>query len=163
VLLVAATNVDLEQAVGAGKFRADLLYRINTVAVTLPPLRERSDFAAIAQRLLAEVAPEASLSREAVAALAARAWPGNARELRSVLTQLTLTDPTRLIDADALGEPVPETAPAGLRGLVAERVREVHRELDGNVSETARRLGVSRNTVYRALRPSRRAGGRMLG
>ncbi len=157
VLLVAATNVDLERAVADGRFRADLLYRINTVDVTMPPLSARGDFAAIARRVLAEVAPEARLSPEALAILARRPWPGNMRELRSALVRLTLIDPAREIDADAvailggLPERGPD-APHGLRALQAERVRQAHRALDGNVAETARQLGTSRNTVYRALR-----------
>ncbi len=169
VLLIAATNVDLEQAVAAGRFRADLLYRINTVDVTLPPLCQRSDFAAIARRLLADVAPQAGLSHEAAVILGQRPWPGNARELRSVLTRLTLADPSRTIDADAVGalaesvaSVAASAAPASLRALLAERVRKLHHELNGNVAETARRLSVSRNTVYRVLAssPSQTAGAR---
>ncbi len=156
VLLVAATNVDLQQAVAAGRFRADLLYRINTVEVTLPPLSSRTDFALIARRLLADVAPQASLSPAAAAILGRRPWPGNVRELRSVLVRLTLADPSRLIDADAVrmpqDGPAPEAASHDLRALLAERVRRVHGEFEGNITQTARRLGVSRNTVYRALR-----------
>ena len=158
VLLVCATNVDLGRAVEAGRFRADLLYRIDTVGVTLPPLRARRDFAAIARRLLADLAPGARLAEPALAALARRPWPGNARELRGVLARLTLADPDRVIDAAALGEghagdgsfdePVPTQS---LRGLLAARVREAHAQTGGNVAATARRLGVSRNTVYRAL------------
>ena len=167
VLLIAATNVDLEQADTAGRFRADLLYRINTVDVTLPPLCQRSDFAAIARRLLADVAPQASLSHEAAVILGQRPWPGNARELRSVLTRLTLADPSRTIDADAVDAFAGSAAtvaasavPGSLRALLAERVRKLHCELNGNVAETARRLSVSRNTVYRALAssPSQFAG-----
>ena len=158
VLLIAATNVDLAGAVAGGRFRADLLHRINMVDVALPPLRARSDFALVARRLLAEVAPQASLSPDAVAMLGERPWPGNFRELRSVLTRLTLTDPARVIDADAVRMPedaATDPAPHGLRALLAGQVRRLHRELDGNIAETARRLGVSRNTVYRALRSSR--------
>jgi transcriptional regulator of acetoin/glycerol metabolism len=155
VLLVAATNVDLDQAVAAGRFRADLLYRINMVDVMLPPLRARSDFAAIATRLLAEIAPQAVLCPDAAAALARRPWPGNIRELRSELTRLTLTDMARVITLADLSEispsPMRDDVPNSLRGMLAERVRRLHRELDGNIAETARRLGVSRNTVYRAL------------
>ena len=152
VLLIAATNVDLEAAVAEGRFRADLLYRINTVEVGLPALRDRTDFAAIARRLLADIAPGAALLPEAAEILSRRPWPGNVRELRSVLTRLTLADPAMLIDADAVATPADApTAPQGLRALLAERVRTVHGELHGNVAETARRLGVSRNTVYRAL------------
>ena len=127
------------------------------MGVTLPPLRARGDFAAIARRLLAELAPGASLGDAALAALARRAWPGNARELRSVLARLTLVDPARVIDAAALGEGEGDglvdrpAATQSLRGLLAARVRETHARSGGNVAATARRLGVSRNTVYRAL------------
>ncbi len=160
VLLVAATNVDLDAAVAAGRFRADLLYRINTIDVTLPPLCRRTDFAAIARRLLAGIAPDASLSAEAAAALGRQSWPGNIRELRSALTRLTLADPAAVIDVDALpaGSAAAShaaAAPLSLRGRLNEQVRTVHHELNGNVAETARRLGVSRNTVYRALCPAR--------
>jgi transcriptional regulator of acetoin/glycerol metabolism len=154
-LLVAATNVDLDAAVAAGRFRPDLLYRINMVDVTLPPLRDRTDFAAIAARLLADIAPRAVLTEQAAAALARRPWPGNIRELRSELTRLTLTDMSRVIDAADLAElPRPPTEaelPRGLRAMLSQRVRSLHHELNGNVAETARRLGVSRNTVYRVL------------
>ncbi|MGI4952561.1 MAG: sigma-54-dependent Fis family transcriptional regulator [Janthinobacterium lividum] len=158
VLLVAATNVDLDAAVAAGRFRADLLHRINTVEVGLPPLRRRSDFGAVARRILAEVAPDACMSDEAVAALGSRPWPGNVRELRSMLIRLTLLDPARQISGDALctGEMVPPVLPdaarPSLRTSQAQQVRQAHRDAGGNVTETARRLGVSRNTVYRALR-----------
>ncbi len=158
VLLIAATNVDLGAAVAAGRFRADLLYRLNTVEVVLPPLAERTDFAAIARELLAEVAPHATISDDAVAVLRRRAWPGNARELRSLLTRLTLADNARAIaapDVSVCAEPA-AAASTSLRNLQEQRVRELHRELDGNVAETARQLGVSRNTVYRAL--ARREG-----
>lgn len=164
VLLVCATNVDLAAAVAAGSFRADLLYRINTVDVTLPRLHERTDFSAIARHLLAELAPHASLTAEAAALLAAQAWPGNARELRSTLARLTLPDPSRTIDADLVRAVMPAgTAaalatpgmaavdPRSLRAVLNERVRILHRDLKGNVAETARQLRVSRNTVYRAL------------
>ncbi len=160
VLLVAATNVDLDRAVAAGRFRADLLYRINTVDVTLPPLCRRTDFAAIARCLLAGIAPGARLTCAAAAALGRRPWPGNVRELRSVLTRLTLADPAALIDVDAVPADPTEAvhadpAPRSLRTLLAEQVRAVHHELNGNVAETARRLSVSRNTVYRALCPAK--------
>jgi transcriptional regulator of acetoin/glycerol metabolism len=156
VLLVAATNVDLEQAVEAGRFRADLFYRLNTVDVVLPQLADRRDFAAIARHLLTSIAPDARITDAALTRLAARPWPGNVRELRSVLTRLTLADPSREIGPECLSGlcPVPAEAPTGghsLRALLTDQVRAVHRELDGNIAETARRLGVSRNTVYRAL------------
>lgn len=119
-------------------------------------LRIRNDFAAVALRLLADMAPQASLSAAAAAILGRRPWPGNGRELRSALVRLTLADPSRVIGADAVRAPddavTDLAAPHSLRALLTERVRRVHGELDGNVTEAARQLGVSRNTVYRALR-----------
>ncbi len=157
VLLVAATNVDLDEAVAAGRFRADLLHRINTIEVGLPPLCRRTDFGAVARRILAEVAPDACMSDDAVAALGSRPWPGNVRELRSLLIRLTLLDPARQIGKDAVwtGKTAPPVLPdadrPSLRTLQAQQVQRAHRDAGGNVTETARRLGVSRNTVYRAL------------
>jgi len=152
-LLVAATNVDLDQAVAAGRFRADLMYRINTVDVTLPPLARRSDFGAIARRLLADIAPHATLTAAAEHALARQPWPGNVRELRSLLTRLTLLDLERVIDTDALDAAPAAPAPcSSLRTMHADRIRQACDAAGGNIAEAARVLSVSRNTVYRALR-----------
>ncbi len=158
-LLVAATNAGIEEAVEAGRFRADLYYRLNTVPVMLPPLRERSDLGAIARRLLADVAPESTIDPDALEHLAAWRWPGNIRELRNLLTRMTM---------DRVGQPItlamventlghgPPRAGDGwgsLRDSVRGRILAAHRDTGGNLSETARRLGVSRNTVYRAIAP----------
>ena len=153
VLLLSATNVDLGDAIAAGRFRADLFYRLNTVEVTLPPLRDRDDFAAIARHLLRSIAPDWRIDDAAIAALKSLSWSGNVRELHSVLTRLTLDGTTGVIGADAVGSPSrPDGAtPAPLRAMLHQRIRAVHDETAGNISETARRLGVSRNTVYRAL------------
>jgi sigma-54 dependent transcriptional regulator, acetoin dehydrogenase operon transcriptional activator AcoR len=158
VLLIAATNVDLEPALASGRFRSDLFYRLNTIEVTLPPLAARQDFAALVQQVLAGVAPGSRITPDAMRRLAERSWPGNIRELKSLLTRLTLTESDRIIDAAALGEPwtdpVAQKAPgeeSKLRETIHERIVATHRAAAGNVSETARRLGVSRNTVYRAI------------
>ncbi len=94
VLLLSATNVDLGDAIAAGRFRADLFYRLNTVEVTLPPLRDRDDFAAIARHLLRSIAPDWRIDDAAIAALKSLSWSGNVRELHSVLTRLTLDGTT---------------------------------------------------------------------
>ena len=155
VLLVAATNVDLTAAITAGRFRADLFYRLNTVEVMLPPLRAREDFAAIARHLLGIISPDWHIDDAAIAALRRLPWPGNIRELHSVLTRMTLGDPGGIINTDAVGatgrrvnEPA---AQPPLREMLHDRIRAVYHETAGNISETARRLRVSRNTVYRAL------------
>jgi len=159
VQLVAATNADLERAVATGAFRADLFYRLGAVEATLPPLAGRRDFAALARHLLSGIAPGRPITAAALDRLAARPWPGNVRELRNVLTRLSLVGADRPIGLDdvetlpdtAAGSPRCEAAP-DLRQAMRQQVRAVHHELAGNISETARRLGVSRNTIYRALR-----------
>jgi len=155
-LLVAATNADLDAAIAAGRFRSDLRFRLDVVTVSLPPLRERSDLPAIARHLLATIAPGARLSADGAVALAALPWPGNVRELRNALTRLTLADPNGVVDAAALVQAVGAAAvPApqrSLRDSARAQVATMHDETGRNVSETARRLGISRNRVYRALR-----------
>jgi transcriptional regulator of acetoin/glycerol metabolism len=157
VLLIAATHVDLAADVARGRFRADLYYRLDTIEALLPPLRERSDFAAIVAHLLRSVSPGTELEDAALARLAAHAWPGNIRELRNLLTRLTLTSEAGRIGADATDACLGAaggggiTAGAKLKDQTTERIVTVHRDLGGNLSAAARRLGVSRNTVYRAL------------
>jgi sigma-54 dependent transcriptional regulator, acetoin dehydrogenase operon transcriptional activator AcoR len=155
VLLVAATNLDLREAVANSRFRADLYYRLDTIEALLPPLRERTDFAAILRHLLAALGASAEIEPEAAARLAAHAWPGNIRELRNALTRLTLIDvgrPVTLADVERLLGATP-AASDRLRDQMTARILAAHRETGGNLSATARRLGVSRNTIYRALKP----------
>ena len=161
VLLVAATNSGVEDAVAQGRFRSDLFHRLNSVSVMLPPLRERSDFPAIVRHLLADVAPGSGIGPGALGRLAGCHWPGNVRELRNVLTRLTLERPGEPVDHGAvaaiLSQPAPAEAPeesGTLRESVRERILQAHRDSCGNLSKTARRLGVSRNTVYRAIAAS---------
>jgi len=159
VLLVAGTNATLEQAVTEGRFRADLFYRLDAVGVNLPPLRARTDMPEIARRLLTVIAPECSLNESAIRRLAAHRWPGNIRELRNVIMRLSLRGSTSLDETDidaVLGaglpvQPVAET-PCNLRDATHANIKATHLAAGGNLSETARRLGVSRNTIYRAIR-----------
>ena len=159
VLLVAATNAGIEQAVEAGRFRADLYYRLNTVPVILPALRDRSDLGALVQHILADVAPGSTIAADALDHLARSRWPGNIRELRNVLTRLTIDQPgpielatvAAFVQAPAQAGGGPGHDPGSLRDSVRGRILAAHRDAGGNLSETARRLGVSRNTVYRAI------------
>jgi len=162
VLLVAATNAEIDAAVEAGRFRADLYYRLNTVPVTLPPLRNRCDLGAIVRRILTDVAPDSTIDPDALERLTAWHWPGNIRELRNTLTRLTMDRPGQPIDVATVAAALCRPAPQGsgefigkgrgsLRDTVRGRILAAHRDTGGNLSETARRLGVSRNTVYRAI------------
>jgi transcriptional regulator of acetoin/glycerol metabolism len=159
VLLVAATHVDLAAHVGCGRFRADLYYRLDTIEVRLPRLHDRSDFAAIVARLLDGISPGTEVEATALSCLAAQSWPGNIRELRNLLTRLTLTNGSGRIGLAAIeasiGSSVAPTA--GLKEQTTEHIVTAHKDLGGNLSATARRLGVSRNTVYRALARQRMA------
>ncbi|WP_284945920.1 sigma-54-dependent Fis family transcriptional regulator [Acidisoma cladoniae] len=156
VLLVAATNADLAQEVAKGRFRADLYYRLDTIEALLPPLRARTDFDAILRHLLAVISPEAAIEPAAIDRLAAHSWPGNIRELRNALTRLTLIDSGRPVGPSAVESLLGAGSPAGprevtLRDETTARILKAHRETEGNLSAAARRLGVSRNRVYRAL------------
>ena len=155
VLLISATNADLNESIAKGRFRSDLLFRLNTLEVTLPPLAERSDFQAIAKHLLATIDARRTLSPRLVEHLAKCAWPGNIRELRNVLSRLTLQTEDGVIDypeASSIAGPQIEAKHGGtLHGRHRAQVLSTYAETGNNVSETARRLGVSRNTIYRAL------------
>ena len=78
-------------SIAKGRFRSDLLFRLNTLEVTLPPLRDRSDFTDIARHLMRKIDPTADLTLSAIDRLAELNWHGNIRELRNVLSRLSLT------------------------------------------------------------------------
>ena len=156
VFLVSATNATLDRAITEGRFRSDLLYRLNTLEVTLPRLQERNDFDAIVHHLLGTIDPNCEIASTTVAHLAARPWPGNIRELRNVLARLTLATADGRLDEVGIGAlpcQAASTTSGSLQDIQRARILAVHAETAGNVSETARRLRVSRNTIYRALGP----------
>ncbi len=166
--LVCATHRRLRAEVEAGRFREDLYYRINGLTLTLPPLRARSDLAALVTRLLRDLEPTRTITLAApvAAAFARHPWPGNLRQLSNALRTAcamldaheTRIDWPHLPDdlSDELGRAQP-TAPRGdddddLRRQADRRIGQVLASSGGNVSEAARRLGISRNTLYRRLR-----------
>jgi sigma-54 dependent transcriptional regulator, acetoin dehydrogenase operon transcriptional activator AcoR len=166
VLLVSATNANLDNAIAKARFRPDLLFRLNTLEVTLLPLRERTDFAEIARHLMEKIDPAVALSKGAIDRLAELDWDGNIRELRNVLARLSLNEAGRVIDetsVESLVGPVrrerggPKTSADDadkhdLHEIQRAHVLSAYAETGNNISKTARRLGVSRNTIYRALR-----------
>ena len=166
VLLVSATNADLDESIAKGRFRSDLLFRLNTLEVTLSPLRERSDFAEIARHLIEKIDPSVDLTESAIDRLAELNWDGNIRELRNVLSRLTLAERGNLIDETLVDSVVGHSSDERLFGMAAGNnklkpgLHEIQRahvltayaESGNNISKAARRLGVSRNTIYRALR-----------
>lgn len=165
VRVLAATHVDLAKAVARGDFRSDLFYRLNVVTITLPPLRERgNDVLTLARHFVATIAadygiPEPSLSEGAQRLIAQYPWPGNVRELRNAMERATLladngiiTEQKLEIDGRGSDEPsgrLPFPAPLGT--IIRTAVREMVALHDGNRSEAARRLGISRSRLHRLL------------
>ncbi|MFT4248506.1 MAG: sigma-54-dependent Fis family transcriptional regulator [Pseudomonas sp.] len=160
--LVCATHQDLEQAIADGRFRADLYYRIADHVARLPALREHADRAALVQALWARLGQGRRLAPAALEALAGYAWPGNLRQLAACLrTLVALSDPGDTLERDALpayvgvrGAVAPATIAADdgrLESLQVSAMRQTLSECGGNVSRAARRLGISRSTLYRRL------------
>jgi DNA-binding NtrC family response regulator len=161
VRILSATNADLAAEVAAGRFREDLLFRLNTIEIRLPPLRERSDdIAPLAEHFLARYAARyrkalVGFEPEALRALEAHAWPGNVRELDHALERAVLLAQGPLVRAADLGIRAAAGA-ARLEDLPLEEVERVliRKALErhaGNVSQAAKALGLSRSALYRRL------------
>ncbi len=182
--LICASNRPLRDEVEAGRFRNDLYYRINGLTVALPPLRERSDLAELTARMLAQLEPERELrlADSLEAALTQYGWPGNLRQLASVLRTACamLESHESVIDwqhlADDFVEDLDRSAryaptnhsqhlPQNLDELSRKAVQQALESSRGNISQAARLLGISRQTLYRKLGEARAAlqAGRVAG
>ena len=162
IRLICATNMDLDALVRAGKFREDLYYRINTMHIELPPLRERAeDIVPLAERFCRELAHKygrniEGLDREAGERLRARVWRGNIRELYNCIEKaVVLSEHARIGAADLQPDPAAEPGDEALSraGLSEEEiVRDAMARSGGNVSRAAKLLNVSRPTMYARIR-----------
>jgi DNA-binding NtrC family response regulator len=167
VRVVAATNKDLEQEQQAGKFREDLYYRLNVVAVQLPPLRERlEDLPELVEHFLKtrRVGPHPfRVQPEALEALRRYDWPGNVRELANVIERAQILAEGDAITLDDLPENIAEfgaaaapAAPAGnpqhLCEVERRHILSVLRAEKGNKVHAAKALGISRRALYRLVR-----------
>ena len=180
IRLICATNADLNQAVEQQVFRKDLLYRINTITIEIPPLRNRiDDITPLAQSFLDQTAAKygqqpLTLSREARAALMAYGWPGNIRELHHVMERAQILSTGQEITVAALGLPSTSQtseAPAyslpggtlptldkdengelpSLASLELEILEQRMSHFSGNAVKAAKSLGLSRSAFYRRL------------
>jgi transcriptional regulator of acetoin/glycerol metabolism len=165
IRLMAATHRSLEEKIRRGEFRKDLFYRLQGLMLTLPRLAERTDKRALIRHIFAQeaaIAPAVSLGEDLIDALCAQPWPGNIRQLRNVLRAMIALRARDLLNLADLpsdyglqpqpAAPAPETDSLNPLGR-AER-EALLRELDlehGNISHVARKLGVSRNAVYRKM------------
>ncbi len=161
VRIVAATNRDLEAEVKAGRFREDLLYRLNVVEVTVPPLRERAeDILPLARRFVAFFArqarrPAPELSPAAERVLASYPWPGNVRELRNAIERALILAPGQVLEPESFPERIasqPTTAVLG-GDFTAEEIEREHvlRVLARapTLEDAARLLGIDASTLWR--------------
>jgi len=165
VRVIAATNRDLEAAVHAGTFRADLFYRLNVIAITLPPLRERlEDLPLLVEHFLAkynaklkkrirEVAPEA------LALLLDYPWPGNIRELENVIERAVVLTRGEILLPEALppqirlqGKKGPAKGQGTLEELIRQAILKALIQTNGNRRQAARLLGMPERTLYRRLK-----------
>jgi DNA-binding NtrC family response regulator len=162
VRVLAATNVDLHAAVAAGLFREDLLFRLNTIEIQLPPLRDRrEDVAPLANFFLRKHAtrygkPLASFDNTAMQALLEHPWPGNIRELDHVVERAVLLaqgEQVRSLDLALRPSTSTGTRAEEITLEEAERVliQKALSRHDGNVSHAAKALGISRSALYRRL------------
>ncbi|UIN54528.1 sigma-54-dependent Fis family transcriptional regulator [Pseudomonas kribbensis] len=162
--IISATNRSLREQVQLGRFREDLYYRIGGLTLELPPLRERSDKQGLFKRLWEqhrEPTQWAGLSREVLELFERHPWPGNLRQVSSVMqVALAMAEeqpirPEHLPDdffVDLEMEPVEVAEPLGIDLNDAEALNRELQLAGGNISHLARRLGVSRNTLYKRLR-----------
>jgi DNA-binding NtrC family response regulator len=161
VRVLAATNADIQAEIDAGRFRGDLLYRLNTVHIHLPPLRERGeDVLRLAQRFLEQHAqhhrrPIEGFTDAALSSLRRYAWPGNVRELSHVIERAVLMAQGRAIGPadlrlDAPGAPA-TPRPMTLEEIEQEAIRGALARHGGNVVSAADELGVSRSALYRRM------------
>ncbi|AKD05832.1 sigma-54 dependent transcriptional regulator [Pontibacter korlensis] len=166
VRLICATNMPLKEMVQRNEFRQDLLYRINTVELHLPPLRERlDDLPLFAEHFLQVYAqkykqPVKPLGDTALARLQRYSWPGNVRELQHALERASIMSDNRELQAEDfffLAVEEPAAAPAvtsqslDLDNLEREAVQRALQKHDGNISKAAKELGLSRGALYRRL------------
>ncbi|NVN93502.1 MAG: sigma 54-interacting transcriptional regulator, partial [Desulfuromonadales bacterium] len=175
--LICATNRRMRDEVESGRFREDLYYRLNGMLITMPRLRQRSDRLELARSIIYDLAPSGrtvSLGPEVAEIFERHPWPGNIRQMHSVLrtavallgydSEITVEhlpedfieqslsgDVVPVITESDMSSPVRVTGGTTLESLEMVAIREAVRECGGNMAAAARRLGISRNTLYRKL------------
>lgn len=171
VRLIAATNADLDADVKAGRFRADLFYRLNVIPIAIPALRERADdIDLLAQHFISRCcakvsAPVKQLSDEARYLLRTYAWPGNVRELENTIERAVLLSRSDTLDVGDFPEKLRESPDVGEPGIVQPGqpsnptlesiekayIHYVMSQTDGKKAEAARILGIDASTLYRKI------------
>jgi transcriptional regulator with GAF, ATPase, and Fis domain len=167
VRIISATNRDLARLIETGSFREDFFYRINVIPIWMPALRERrEDIPLLAESFFRRVQmksgkPIQAIGRAALDALMNYHWPGNVRELRSCFEYAVVACPGPFIEPEHLPAqmqtarpalPEPSAIVASLEELKKQRLVKALRESGGNQSDAARRLGISRTSVWNQMK-----------
>ena len=165
--ILCATHHNLRQRIAQGLFREDLFYRLNGLTLQLPPLRSRSDRMALVQRILAHACEgrDRPLDADVVQLFDRHPWPGNLRQLFNVLrtacrmaaagtpiTREHLDDDFLAAACEPAVASTDDGAPRTMADLEVSAIRQAVAQCGGNISEASKRLGISRNTIYRKLR-----------
>jgi two-component system response regulator PilR (NtrC family) len=168
VRLIAATNADLEEDVRAGRFRADLFYRLNVIPIDIPPLRDRmEDLPLLVDHFVRKFCDKTKsrlrkVSDEAMALLRSYAWPGNVRELENIIERATLLNRSETLEAADFPEKLAQHQGAAivsserpatptLESIEKAYIHFVMSQTDGRKAEAARILGIDTSTLYRKI------------
>lgn len=162
IRILAATNADLARMVAEGKFRQDLLYRLNTIELHIPPLRERGDdILLLAGHFSQQIARRYRIGDIEIAASARRkllshSWMGNVRELQHVMERAIVLASGSVLEADdiefsRMSEPLPKPDTLNLEALEQEAIAKAIERSNGNLSQAASLLGISRFALYRKI------------
>ncbi len=163
IRLISATNRNLKAMVAEGLFRQDLLYRINTITIELPPLRERgNDILLLAEFFLAKYARKyekqgLEISRSARRKLLQYPWPGNVRELQHAVERAVILSERKILDADSFsitdrGDYTNKLPFQTIEDMERDMIRACVKKENGNMSAVAKKLGITRQTLYNKLK-----------
>lgn len=164
IRVVAATNRDLKALVAEGRFREDLYFRLNVVEIDMPALKDRAaDIPLLASRFIKEISEQngggvTGITPAAMKLLERYSWPGNVRELRNVVERMIVLSSGGMLDVEDVPDqlkasvaPVPLSSTVTIGENEKAQILAVLKECADNRSEAARRLGISRRTIYRKL------------
>jgi DNA-binding NtrC family response regulator len=164
VRIIASTNLEVEVAIRAGKLRQDLYYRISTITLNLAPLRERlDDIVPLANNFLKRFASQAGrnitgFTPSAMEKLRSFDWPGNVRQLQNEIQRAVLMTDGTMVDVNDLSitkepqAPEDNTSLTLLEGMERQTILQMLKETNGNKLETAKRLGIGRQTLYNKIK-----------
>ncbi|MEQ8713979.1 MAG: sigma-54 dependent transcriptional regulator [Cyclobacteriaceae bacterium] len=157
VRLIVASGRDLEALVNEGNFRADLLYRINTVAIDLPPLRSRlSDIGLFVHHFMdrynRKYNKQTTIDSKQLALLESYDWPGNVRQLENSIERTIIMNDGQLLAEDITPTDRKSEKTDDLHAVEKQKIEEVIRRFEGNMTKAAKELGIGRNTLYRKIR-----------